>query len=154
MAQYILQNADGSLVRPRQNARFEGLPPTREDGTKWVKAEPADVFTIPPRPVTPAAKLAAEAILAGINAEAQRRAQVQQRLYDLLWDNQDATTEEILTELGTEAAKVFMLSKKNVENLAAIAEVTGKPLTDYMHADYTKTEREIVVNPDGTVTLK
>ena len=156
MAEYVLQNDDGTLFRPKQTTRSEEGPPPREAGTGvWVLADPkSDVLAVPEQVKEPVAKTKARAILQGINGEADRRAKNQIRLADLLWDNDEETIKAILEELGTQAATVFALSKTSVESLGALAAVSGRALNDLIHPSYQGVPRAIEIHADGTVTLK
>ena len=72
--------------------------------------------------------------------------------YDLLWHNPRATPEEVLAELGTDAAELFELSAQTVAYMLSI-------LTGVMDDEVARIQAKIAEKPetvthdDGTVTL-
>lgn len=72
--------------------------------------------------------------------------------FDALWNNPRATPEEVLAELGTDAAEAFELSGETVKFMAAI-------LPDRMDAEWASIQAKIAAKPattvheDGTVTI-
>lgn len=101
------------------------------------------------------AQLAAESIVAAINAELTHRVAVHKTAWETLWKNErdGATPEAILAAMGNKAALVFAFSKANLEHIAACAALVGKQPTDFLPAKYWQTPQAITAHDDGTVTI-
>jgi hypothetical protein len=111
-----------------------------------------NLFDIEPPPEEPAAKKQARHILATINNELQRRIQQHAAGYHAFWDA-DATPDDILSELGINAALVIESSRANLQNLHHLAQLVGKTLDDLMPRHDWYPRREFIITNDGSATL-
>jgi len=72
--------------------------------------------------------------------------------FDIIWNNERATPEEILAELGTDAVECFELS-------SAIVEMLASTLPNRLDDDWVRIQGKLAAKPattrhdDGTVTI-
>lgn len=102
--------------------------------------------------VTPA-ELAANNIVANLNAQLQSRVQAHLKLYSYFWDNESATPAEILQALGPHAGLFLACADENVQHLTKVAALVGKSLEEFLPQDRWKPRSNIVVNQNGTATI-
>lgn len=72
------------------------------------------------------------------------------RGFKLIWQNPNATPQQVLAELGTDAAAIFALAKLNIETLTAAAQIGGAPSPQMPSVPE---GFSTAVNPDGSVKL-
>jgi hypothetical protein len=70
--------------------------------------------------------------------------------FNLIWNNRNATPQQVIAALGAEAAAVFALSALNNQTIASAAQIGGvsPPNMPAIPTGWT-----VTANPDGTVTL-
>ena len=106
-------------------------------------------------PSTPESKatVIARCIIDSLKAEMTHRASIHQNLFRTVWQNPDATPEQIFEALGSRGKSVLDVAGMNVQSLAALApHFDGKTLADYPTTeDYTR-PREYTES-GGVITL-
>jgi hypothetical protein len=112
-----------------------------------------NIIQIPEPPAPTPAQSAARALLARINSHASQLVAAHRELYALFWDS-PATPDEILVEIGTDAATVLAVASQSVENIAALAVVAGRDLHDILPPSQYVPRRPFVIAADGSATLE
>jgi hypothetical protein len=111
-----------------------------------------------PQPETPApapAKVVADTLVDGVNAQLATRVAALKNLWETLWENPRATPAEILAELGPRGGLVLLAGSLAVDDLEACAAAAGTTATALLGDDkYLTTPVPITVGEDGTVTLQ
>jgi hypothetical protein len=101
---------------------------------------------LPVEPVLTPAQTAAAAIREQVQRTWRTMVLGQIDIFAKVWKSGDYTPQEVLDELGTDAAQLFQLGAANVTTIltidpTALAEPDWKP------------PHEVTLNPDGTVTV-
>jgi hypothetical protein len=99
--------------------------------------------------LTPA-QLAAQQILQIANAQFQQLAQSGQRGFNLIWNNQQATPQEVIAALGNKAGAAFALAQLNIATINSASEIGGTtpPTVPSIPAGFV-----LSFNSDGTATV-
>lgn len=66
-------------------------------------------------------------------------------IYNKIWNNPDATPDEIIKEFGSDGAALFQTSELLQQSMA-----TADPTYEVMEPK----DAQVTINPDGTVTIK
>jgi hypothetical protein len=111
------------------------------------------IIPIPDPPPPSPAKTAARALLARINSHASQLVAAHRELYSLFWDS-PATPDEILAEIGTDAAVTLAVAKQSIDNIAALAAIAGQNLDDVLPPEHYVPRRPFVIAEDGSATLE
>jgi hypothetical protein len=112
-----------------------------------------NIIEIPEPPAPTPAQTAARALLARINSHASQLVAAHRELYALFWDS-PATPDDILVEIGTDAATVLAVASQSVDNIAALAVVAGQDLHDILPPSQYVPRRPFVIAADGSATLE
>lgn len=104
-----------------------------------------------PLPPTPAQR-SALSILAQVNSAAGQAVERHQRLYSAFWDA-EATPDEILAEMGTNAATMLAAAAESARHLSSLAAIAGLSVDDLISPAFVEPRRAFQVNADGTATL-
>ena len=100
----------------------------------------------------PVADQVAEVMLRNVNEELPRRIAVHREGYRLFWDS-PCTPDAVLASLGSNAQVVLACAGENVDHIGRLAAIVGKPLNDFLPAEFWQPKRAFVAGPDGTMTL-
>jgi hypothetical protein len=111
------------------------------------------IYTPTSPPEVPEAQRVAQDLLAGLDPERARLIEHHAREFAKVWKNPRVTPDEILAAMGTNAILLLQGAQCSVANLAAIAAIQGKAITDIIPLADFYPPREFIPLPDGTVTL-
>lgn len=111
------------------------------------------IYTPPPPPEIPEAQLVAQDLLAGLDPERARLIEHHAREFAKVWRNPRVTPDEILAAMGANAIFLQQGAQCSVANLAAIAAIQGKAISDIISLSDFYPPREFVPHDDGTVTI-
>jgi len=108
-------------------------------------------------PYTPAAPppvedQVAEAMLRNVNEELPRRVGVHREGYRLFWES-PCTPDAVLASMGDKAQAVLACAGENVDHISRLAAIVGKPLSDFLPAEFWVPRRAFIAGPNGTMTL-
>lgn len=110
----------------------------------------AQIITVP---ATSPAVTIAQGVAQELNHEFLRRVGMHRSIFATIWRNPDATPDAIIAALGNQGARLFQLSSENLQHIDHIAELLGKDVSDYIPAADRVPPRQVILHPDGTVTL-
>ncbi len=110
----------------------------------------AQLITAPQTP--PAQRIAAE-LCTELNGEFDRRVSMHRLLFGKFWRNAEATPDAIAAALGTQAARLFLISAENSNHIDRLAEQLGKDVSDYIPNEDRIPPRTVTLNANGTVTI-
>lgn len=102
----------------------------------------------------PAAQRIALSLLEKINNQIDSRVQAHKGMWSDFWQNNDATPEEILAAMGTNAHLLLGSAVESVRHIDEVAKLAGKTAADFLEPEEINGLRPMVANPDGTVTLQ
>ena len=102
----------------------------------------------------PAAQRIALSLLEKINSQLDGRVQAHKGMWSDFWQNNDATPEEILAAMGTNAHLLLGSASESVRHINEVASLAGKTAADFLEPEEINGLRPMVANPDGTVTLQ
>ena len=102
----------------------------------------------------PAAERIALSLLGKINSQIDSRVQAHKGMWSDFWQNNDATPEEILAAMGTNAHLMLGSAIESVRHIDEVAKLAGKTAADFLEPEEINGLRPMVANPDGTVTLQ
>jgi hypothetical protein len=102
----------------------------------------------------PAAQRIALSLLEKINGQLESRVQAHKGMWSDFWQNNDATPEEILAAMGTNAHLMLGSAIESVRHIDEVAKLAGKTAADFLEPEEINGLRPMVANPDGTVTLQ
>lgn len=111
-----------------------------------------NLLEIPTTPPKPDAQIVAESMVANINASLAQRIHDHKLNYFLFWESM-SSPEEILDQLGTNAAVVLGAASENVQHIARLASLIGRDLDEFLPPDCYTPRREITINQDGSASL-
>lgn len=102
----------------------------------------------------PSAQRIALSLLEKINSQTESRVQAHKGMWSDFWQNNEATPEEILAAMGTNAHLLLGLSVESVRHIDEVAKLAGKTAADFLEPEEINGLRPMVANQDGTVTLQ
>jgi hypothetical protein len=102
----------------------------------------------------PAAQRIALSLLEKINGQLDQRVQAHKGMWSDFWQNNDATPEEILAAMGTNAHLLLGSATESVRHINEVASLAGKTAADFLEPEEIAGLRPMVANEDGTVTLQ
>lgn len=102
----------------------------------------------------PAAQRIALSLLEKINGQLDQRVQTHKGMWSDFWQNSDATPEEIIAAMGTNAHLMLGSAIESVRHIDEVAKLAGKTAADFLEPEEINGLRPMVANPDGTVTLQ
>lgn len=102
----------------------------------------------------PAAQRIALSLLEKINSQIDSRVQAHKGMWSDFWQNNEATPEEILAAMGTNAHLMLGSAIESVRHIDEVAKLAGKTAADFLEPEEINGLRPMVANPDGTVTLQ
>lgn len=102
----------------------------------------------------PAAEHIALSLLEKINRQLDDRVQAHKGMWSDFWQNNDATPEEILFAMGTNAHLLLGSAVESVRHIDEVAKLAGKTAADFLEPEEINGLRPMVANADGTVTLQ
>lgn len=95
----------------------------------------------------------ASGLLRDINAEATRRAGLHRDSFNAFWHSKEATPQQICEQMGPRAALFFAIASANVQHIAAVAQIAGKTLGDFLKPEEYVPPKTVTINQDGTATI-
>jgi hypothetical protein len=107
-----------------------------------------------PNTQPPAAQRIALDLLGKINSQIESRVQAHKGMWSDFWQNNDATPEEILHAMGTNAHLLLGSATESVRHIDEVAGLAGKTAADFLEPEEIAGLRPMVANEDGTVTLQ
>ena len=113
-----------------------------------------EILTHQPIPTPSQAKLAAAELLAKVNAEIVRRAGEHIDGWRALWEHPQATASQIAAEMNGDAEKFFRLAESNLQAIASMAQIVGRPLTDFVPLKYTTRPQAVTFTGGGYVSIQ
>jgi hypothetical protein len=112
-----------------------------------------DILTHQPIPAPPQAKLAAAELIGKVNSEILRRAGEHIDGWRAFWEHPQATAAEIAAEMNGDAERFFRLSEGNLQAIAAMAAIVGRPVTDFVPIKYTTRPQTVMFIGNGYVQI-
>src|SRR5574343_112776 len=88
----------------------------------------------------------ATTIISTINEELERRLNLHKYLYNLLWNDNTATAQEICD-------KLFEMSSKNIQNIQDICSLFNKNITDFIVVSDISPKQQYIINENGSLTF-
>lgn len=113
-----------------------------------------DILTHNPIPAPSQAKLAAAELIGKVNEEISRRAGEHIDGWRALWEHPQATAAQIAAEMNGDAEKFFRLSESNLQAIATMAQIVGRPLTDFVPLKYTTRPQTVTYTGGGYVSIQ
>jgi hypothetical protein len=107
-----------------------------------------------PNTQPPAAQRIALDLLGTINRQIESRVQAHKGMWSDFWQNKDATPEEILEAMGTNAHLLLGSATESIRHINEVAGLAGKTAADFLEPEEIAGLRPMVGNEDGTVTLQ
>jgi len=95
----------------------------------------------------------ANGILKAINDETTRRAGLHRDNFRAFWYSAEATPQQLCDKMGSSAWLFFAIASANVQHIAAVAQLSGKTLADFLQPEDYVPPKTVTVNNDGTVTI-
>lgn len=92
-------------------------------------------------------------LLRDINNEAVRRAGLHRDSFNVFWHSAEATPQQICQQMGPKAAMFFAIASANVRHIAAVAQIAGKTLGDFLKPEEYVPPQTVTINQDGTATI-
>ena len=92
-------------------------------------------------------------LLRDINSEAVRRAGLHRDSFNAFWHSSEATPQQICQQMGPKAALFFAIASANVQHIAAVAQIAGKTLGDFLKPEEYVPPQTVTINEDGTATI-
>ena len=95
-------------------------------------------------------------IIASINEELESRLNLHKYLYDLLWNDNVATPQEICDKLfdkGLKPIVLFEISTKNIQNIQEICGLFNKNITDFIAIEEITPKQQYIINENGSLTF-
>lgn len=92
-------------------------------------------------------------LLQDINNEAIRRAGLHRDSFNAFWHSTEATPQQICQQMGPQAALFFAIASANVQHIAAVAQIAGKTLGDFLKPEEYVSPQTVTINQDGTATI-
>lgn len=102
----------------------------------------------------PAAQKTALSLLERINRQIESRVQAHKGMWSDFWQNNEATPEEILGAMGSNAYLLLGTASESVRHIDAVASLAGKTAADFLEPEEINGLRPMVANEDGTVTIQ
>lgn len=95
----------------------------------------------------------ASGLLTAINDETSRRIGLHRDSFRAFWYSQEATPQQLCDKMGSSAWLFFAIASANVQHIAAVAQLSGKTLADFLQPEDYVPPKTVTVNNDGTVTI-
>lgn len=98
----------------------------------------------------------ATTIISTINEELERRLNLHKYLYNLLWNDNTATAQEICDKLfdkGLKPIVLFEISTKNIQNIQEICGLFNKNITDFIAIEEITPKQQYIINENGSLTF-
>jgi len=114
----------------------------------------ADILTHQPIPAPSQAQLAAAELISKVNDEITRRAGEHIDGWNALWDHPQATAAAIAAEMNGDAEKFFRLAESNLLAIASMAQIVGRPLTDFVPLKYATRPQTVTYTGGGYVSIQ
>jgi hypothetical protein len=112
-----------------------------------------DILTHSPIPAPSQAQLAAAELLGKVNSEIARRAGEHIDGWRAMWEHPQATAAEIATQMNGDAERFFRLAESNLQAIAAMALIVGRPVTDFVPIKYTTRPQAVTFLGNGYVRI-
>ena len=110
-------------------------------------------INIPDTPI-PTSQVVAKRLLQQLNEQLESRVNMHKGAWFDFWQNNEATPDDILENMGTSAALWLNAARENVTHLHRLALLVGKTVADYLPPEMLNPTRTFVEHPNGTVTLQ
>jgi len=95
----------------------------------------------------------ATGLLKSINDETSRRVGLHRDSFRAFWYSEEATPQQICDKMGSSAWLFFAIASANVQHIAAVAELSGKTLADFLKTEDYVPPKVVTINQDGTATI-
>lgn len=95
----------------------------------------------------------ANGLLKAINDETARRVGLHRDSFRAFWHSQEATPQQICDKMGSSAWLFFAIASANVQHIAAVAQLSGKTLADFLKSEDYIPPKTVTINQDGTATI-
>lgn len=95
----------------------------------------------------------ANGLLAAINEETTRRVGLHRDNFRAFWYSQEATPQQLCDKMGSSAWLFFAIASANVQHIAAVAQLGGKTLADFLQPEDYVPPQTVTINQDGTATI-
>lgn len=105
-----------------------------------------------PTPI-PAGEAIARSELIRINQSVDRRIQEHKERFEAFWSNSQATPDEILAGMGSNAIVWLMSAQESYRHLDNIAKLVGKDINAFLPPAYYAPRREFIIDKDYNVSL-
>jgi hypothetical protein len=107
-----------------------------------------------PDTTIPTSQVVAKRLLQQLNEQLESRVNMHKGAWFDFWQNNEATPDDILENMGTSAALWLNAARENVTHLHRLALLVGKTVADYLPPEMLNPTRTFVEHPNGTVTLQ
>jgi hypothetical protein len=99
---------------------------------------------------TPAADKHRDFLFGGVQQVIDMSSASHGSFFDVFWHSPDATPDEIILSMGTEALRWLMLAQQSAGNLGTVATIIGKTLDDLLPPSKYQPLRAFVIEMDTT----
>jgi hypothetical protein len=111
------------------------------------------IFDYIPENKPPVAETIAAGLLRQVEQEALRRAGEHIDGHRAFWNSTEATPQQIADAMNGSAVLFLKIARANVEHLAAVAAIIGKPLENLLPTEYQSSPQTVTFLPNGYVTI-
>ena len=112
-----------------------------------------DIFPHIPSDRPPVAITIAAGLLRDIEAEAARRAGQHRDAYYAFWKSPEATPQQIADAMNGSAMLFFRIAEANVLHLQSLAQLVGKPITDFLPIECLSRPQNVIEHENGYVQI-
>lgn len=102
----------------------------------------------------PASQVVATRLLKQLNEQLESRVNIHKGSFYDFWQNAEANPDDILEDMGTNAALWLNAARENVAHLHRLALLVGKTVADYLPEEMLNPPRTFVEHDNGSVTLQ
>ena len=111
------------------------------------------IFDYIPDSRPPVSEAIAAGLLRQVEQEALRRAGEHIDGYNAFWESPEATPQQIADAMNGSAVLFLKIARANVEHLAAVAAIIGKPLDNLLPPQYQTSPQTVTFLPTGYVQI-
>lgn len=114
----------------------------------------SQLIPLPEPEALPAAESIAQSELARVNALLESRINSHKQRFAAFWANPQASPDEILAAMGTNAVLWLQAASESAGHIARLAAIVGQTLDDFLPPEFYAPRRPFVIGQDGSVTLE
>ena len=111
------------------------------------------IFEYIPNAKPPVADTIAAGLLRQVEQEAMRRAGEHIDGHRAFWESPEATPQQIADSMNGSAVLFLKIARANVEHLAAVAAIIGKPIDNLLPPQYQTSPQTVTFLPNGYVQI-